>query len=221
MNKVYGPISVIHFDAHLDTWVGTGYNGATSPQSQIVSSLLSRPFPSFSPLLTALPVADPRDFLLESVPRGSHCQQFDPCRYSNSALGAFLRALGGPGRPRFPIESELTPLPLAQGFEDLENDVEVGFQLLTTDDIDELKPTGIIEKIKQRVGNTPTYLSFDIDTIDPSMAPASELQPSFLPPPPPRAREHVLTHAPPLFKQLALPNRAAGRLARSRRSCAG
>jgi agmatinase len=47
--------------------------------------------------------------------------------------------------------------------------------MLTTDDIDELKPSGIIEKIKQRVGNTPTYLSFDIDTIDPSMAPASKL----------------------------------------------
>lgn len=24
-------------DAHLDTWIGTGYNGAKTPQSQIVS----------------------------------------------------------------------------------------------------------------------------------------------------------------------------------------
>jgi agmatinase len=32
--QVYGPISVIHFDAHLDTW--TGYAGQTvTPQSQI------------------------------------------------------------------------------------------------------------------------------------------------------------------------------------------
>lgn len=40
-------------------------------------------------------------------------------------------------------------------FEDLTHDSDVGFKLLTTDDIDELKPSGIIEKIKERVGETP------------------------------------------------------------------
>ncbi|GAA6014333.1 hypothetical protein JCM11491_005043 [Sporobolomyces phaffii] len=123
LNKVYGPISVIHFDAHLDTWVGTGYNGATSPQSQITHGT----------------------FFWKAFHEGL---------IANSSIHAGIRTR-------------------LSGFEDLENDVEVGFQLLTTDDIDELKPTGIIEKIKQRVGNTPTYLSFDIDTIDPSMAPAT------------------------------------------------
>lgn len=33
LNKVYGPISVIHFDAHLDTW--GGYAGAVTDQSRI------------------------------------------------------------------------------------------------------------------------------------------------------------------------------------------
>ncbi|KEI38800.1 uncharacterized protein L969DRAFT_50068, partial [Mixia osmundae IAM 14324] len=33
--QVYGPISVIHFDAHLDTWDPAGYAGADSPTSQI------------------------------------------------------------------------------------------------------------------------------------------------------------------------------------------
>ena len=33
LNKVYGPISVIHFDAHLDTW--NGYPGAVTDQSLI------------------------------------------------------------------------------------------------------------------------------------------------------------------------------------------
>lgn len=32
---------------------------------------------------------------------------------------------------------------------------------------------GIAKSIRDRVGNRPTYLSFDIDTIDPSMAPAT------------------------------------------------
>ncbi|BGP34304.1 hypothetical protein JCM10296v2_006119 [Rhodotorula toruloides] len=58
-------------------------------------------------------------------------------------------------------------------FEDLTHDSEVGFKLLTTDDIDELKPSGIIKAIKERVGNMPVYLSLDIDVVDPSMAPAT------------------------------------------------
>lgn len=33
LNKVYGPVSVIHFDAHLDTW--DGYPGTVSEQSRI------------------------------------------------------------------------------------------------------------------------------------------------------------------------------------------
>jgi agmatinase len=33
LNKVYGSVSVIHFDAHLDTW--GGYPGAVTDQSRI------------------------------------------------------------------------------------------------------------------------------------------------------------------------------------------
>ncbi|KAF8560153.1 Arginase/deacetylase [Imleria badia] len=33
LNKVYGPVSVIHFDAHLDTW--NGYPGAVTDQSLV------------------------------------------------------------------------------------------------------------------------------------------------------------------------------------------
>lgn len=35
LNKVYGPVSVIHFDAHLDTWPGGAYPGAVTDQSRI------------------------------------------------------------------------------------------------------------------------------------------------------------------------------------------
>lgn len=44
-------------------------------------------------------------------------------------------------------------------FEDLTHDADVGFKLLTTDDIDELKPSGIVKVIKQRVGNMPVCAS--------------------------------------------------------------
>lgn len=33
LNKVYGPVSVIHFDAHLDTW--PAYPGQASEQSRV------------------------------------------------------------------------------------------------------------------------------------------------------------------------------------------
>ncbi len=33
LNKVYGPVSVIHFDAHLDTW--PAYAGSISEQSRV------------------------------------------------------------------------------------------------------------------------------------------------------------------------------------------
>ena len=33
LNKVYGPVSVIHFDAHLDTW--PAYPGTSSEQSRV------------------------------------------------------------------------------------------------------------------------------------------------------------------------------------------
>ena len=33
LNKVYGPVSVIHFDAHLDTW--PAYPGPGSQQSRV------------------------------------------------------------------------------------------------------------------------------------------------------------------------------------------
>jgi len=56
---------------------------------------------------------------------------------------------------------------------DLDNDAEVGFEIITTDDIDEIGTSGIIQLIRKRVGNGPVYLSLDIDVIDPSLAPAS------------------------------------------------
>lgn len=37
LNDVYGPISVLHFDAHLDTWNGNELGGAHTEQHKVVS----------------------------------------------------------------------------------------------------------------------------------------------------------------------------------------
>lgn len=42
---------------------------------------------------------------------------------------------------------------------DYEHDAEVGFELISTDDIDELGPKGIAERAKKRVGKLPVYIS--------------------------------------------------------------
>lgn len=52
-----------------------------------------------------------------------------------------------------------------QGVEDLEHDRDVGFELVSTDDIDDFGIPEIIRRIRDRVGNSPVYLSFDIDVI--------------------------------------------------------
>ncbi|KAL5636651.1 hypothetical protein ACGC1H_000567 [Rhizoctonia solani] len=59
------------------------------------------------------------------------------------------------------------------GIEDIEHDQDVGFSMITTDDIDELGADGIANKIKKHVGDKPVYLSLDIDVIDPAFAPAT------------------------------------------------
>ncbi|KAJ2926719.1 hypothetical protein H1R20_g10361, partial [Candolleomyces eurysporus] len=48
---------------------------------------------------------------------------------------------------------------------DLENDAAVGFQIVTTDDIDDLGIPEVIKRIRNRIGDSPVYLSIDIDVI--------------------------------------------------------
>lgn len=47
-----------------------------------------------------------------------------------------------------------------KGIEDIEHDDTVGFQVITTDDIDDYGIRKIIEKIRQRIGDKPVYLRF-------------------------------------------------------------
>jgi hypothetical protein len=49
---------------------------------------------------------------------------------------------------------------LYKGLEDIENDESVGFELISTDDIDDLGISAIISHIRQRVGTSPVYLRY-------------------------------------------------------------
>ncbi|KAJ7281512.1 arginase family-domain-containing protein [Mycena rebaudengoi] len=120
LHKVYGPVSVIHFDAHLDTWSPPP---GSSDQERINHG----------------------SFFAIAAEEGL---------MTNTSIHAGIRChMNGP--------------------QDLEHDDAVGFQLISTDDIDDYGVAQIIKKIRKRIGKSPVYLSLDIDVVDPALAPAT------------------------------------------------
>ncbi|CAF9929506.1 MAG: hypothetical protein HETSPECPRED_007372 [Heterodermia speciosa] len=60
------------------------------------------------------------------------------------------------------------------GWEDWEDDERQGFLRITADDIDDFGPSGVVERILERVGTeVPVYLSLDIDVLDPGICPGT------------------------------------------------
>ena len=57
--------------------------------------------------------------------------------------------------------------------EDIENDENIGFATIFCHETDDLGIKGIIEKIKNRIGNNKVYISLDIDVVDPAFAPGT------------------------------------------------
>lgn len=45
-----------------------------------------------------------------------------------------------------------------QGLADLDNDSQVGFKIISTDDIDDIGIPAIIKHIRERIGDSPVYL---------------------------------------------------------------
>ena len=65
------------------------------------------------------------------------------------------------------------------GWEDYEDDERQGFLRISADDIDEIGTAGIVSAILERIGtDTPTYLSLDIDVLDPGLVSKALLSPS-------------------------------------------
>ena len=117
MHEVHGPVAVVHFDAHLDTW--DTYFGA--------------------------PVTHGTPFR-----RASEEGLIDK-------TGSMHVGIRGP----------------LYSSEDLADDQVLGFQVIGAHDMDDLGWRGAVERIKARVGDRPTYVSLDIDVLDPSFAPGT------------------------------------------------
>jgi agmatinase len=113
----HGPVAVVHFDAHLDTW-DTYFGAATTHGT---------PFR-----------------------RASEEGLLDP----SGCLHVGIRG----------------PLYAAA---DLTEDAGLGFQTVPAREMEHLGTRGVAERIRERVGDRPVYVSVDIDVLDPAFAPGT------------------------------------------------
>jgi agmatinase len=113
----HGPLAVVHFDAHLDTWdtyFGAAYTHGTPFRRAAEEGVLDR----------------------------------TGCLHVGT---------------RGPLYST----------GDLTDDVELGFQVVPSVEIDDLGARGVVERIRRRVEDRPVYVSIDIDVLDPAFAPGT------------------------------------------------
>ncbi|MCC8108893.1 MAG: agmatinase [Planctomycetes bacterium] len=115
--KKHGPVALVHFDSHLDTWDtywGLKYAHGTPFRRACEEGLLD----------TA-----------HSVQVGIRGSQYGP--------------------------------------EDIQGSLDLGFQVITANELHEMGWKECVKKINERVGTAKTFLTFDIDFVDPSMAPGT------------------------------------------------
>jgi agmatinase len=113
----HGPVAVVHFDAHLDTWdtyFGAAYTHGTPFRRASEEGLIDR----------------------------------EGCVHIGIRGPLFTDA-------------------------DLDQDTAVGFAVISAPETDHLGIAGVIERIASRVGDRPTYVSVDIDVLDPAHAPGT------------------------------------------------
>jgi agmatinase len=113
----FGPVALVHFDAHLDTW--QTYFGA--------------PITHGTPFRRA---AEEGLFLQE---RSLHV------------------GIRGPLYAR----------------RDIDEDAELGFRIVHAMELEQSGVAGVVERIRDRVGDAPLYVSIDIDVLDPAHAPGT------------------------------------------------
>jgi len=117
LNRHGGPVALVHFDAHLDTW--DTYFGARITHGS---------------------------FLRRAAEEGLFLE--------DASMHVGIR---GPLYDR----------------SDLTADADLGFRTVHCREVDEIGVKGVIERIRNRVGDRRFYLSIDIDVLDPANAPGT------------------------------------------------
>ena len=117
MHSVHGPLALVHFDAHLDTW----------------NTYFDAPYTHGTPFRRA------------------------------SEQGLIVQGHSAHVGIRGSLYDR----------QDLLDDQELGFTIVHCRDIDRIGVDGIVERVVDRVGDHPLYVSIDIDVLDPAFAPAT------------------------------------------------
>ncbi|KAK2734508.1 hypothetical protein FQN57_001672 [Myotisia sp. PD_48] len=118
----WGQVSVIHFDAHIDTW-------------------------------------NPADYENTDYAKVNHATFLYVAHEEGLINDASIHV--GTREPIFLEETEI------------QNDIKSGFSTIHGREIDKIGVDGIVEKIRERVGNNKVYISIDIDVLDPTYAPGT------------------------------------------------
>lgn len=112
-----GPLALVHFDAHLDTW----------------DTYFDAPYTHGTPFRRA---------------------------FEEGLLAPDASVHVGTRGPLY-ARSDLT------------EDADMGFRVLAARDVDRIGVDGVVERIRDRVGTAPVYVSIDIDVLDPAFAPGT------------------------------------------------
>ncbi|MBN7773191.1 agmatinase [Clostridium aminobutyricum] len=115
--KKHGPVALVHFDSHLDTWDqywGQKYAHGTPFRRACEEGLIDTE---------------------HSIQVGIRGSQYGP--------------------------------------EDVQGSIDLGFDVLTANELHKIGIEEGVKRIQKRVGEAKTFLTFDIDFVDPSMAPGT------------------------------------------------
>jgi agmatinase len=115
--KKYGPVALVHFDSHLDTWDdywGQKYTHGTPFRRACEEGLIDTS---------------------HSIQVGIRGSQYGP--------------------------------------EDIQGSMDLGFEVLTANELHQIGIAEGVKRIQDRAGDAKVFLSFDIDFVDPSMAPGT------------------------------------------------
>lgn len=106
-----------------------------------------------------------------SLGRSTSCAYGANHRNSGVNHGTFLHIAHEEGLIRNTSIHAGIRAPVVRKKGDVRNDIRCGFEMVKARDIDRIGVSGIIEKLKSRVGDSKVYISVDIDVLDPAFAP--------------------------------------------------
>lgn len=122
IHQLHGPVSVIHFDSHIDTWVPFQFHDGEDENEDDLGNLNHGTYFYFAS----------KEGLIKK----------------NESIHVGIRSHLG-------------------SIQDYVDDRNVGFQLVEAAEVDSIGTQGIVERIRECVGNNYVYLSLDIDVLDP------------------------------------------------------